>query len=129
MVKAIDPSGIPPHKNPIPAAAIHGGILISSVISGKSSVTDAYSKDKNEQISLVFEYVEKIISEAGGTVQDIIKMDLYFRDKNDRSLVNLEWEKMFPDPKKRPARHAQIGDLPENCCLQVTIMAVINKKF
>ena len=127
MVKAIDPSDIPPHKNPIPAAAIHGGILISSVISGKSLVTDAYSKDKKEQISLVFEYVEKIISEAGGTVQDIIKMDLYFRDKNDRSLVNLEWEKMFPDPKKRPARHAQIGDLPENCCLQVTITAVIDR--
>ena len=126
MVKAIDPSDIPPHKNPIPAAAIHGGILISSVISGKSSVTDAYSKDKTEQISLVFKYIEKIISEAGGNVQDIIKMDLYFRDKADRSLVNPEWERMFPDPKKRPARHAQIGDLPENCCLQVTITAVID---
>ena len=127
MVKAIDPSDIPPHKNPIPAAAIHGGILISSVISGKSSVTDAYSKDKTEQISLVFKYIEKIISEAGGSVQNIIKMDLYFRDKSDRSLVNPEWEKMFPDPKKRPARHAQIGDLPENCCLQVTITAVIDR--
>ena len=127
MVKAIDPSDIPPHKNPIPAAAIHGGILISSVISGKSFVTDAYSKDKKEQISLVFEYIEKIIFEAGGSVQDIIKMDLYFRDKNDRSLVNPEWERMFPDPKKRPARHAQIGDLPENCCLQVTLTAVIDR--
>ena len=127
MVKAIDPSDIPPHKNPIPAAAIHGGVLISSVISGKSLVTDVYSKDKKEQISLAFEYIEKIISEAGGTVQDIIKMDLYFRDKNDRSLVNPEWERMFPDPKKRPARHAQIGDLPENCCLQATITAVIDR--
>ena len=127
MVKAIDPSDIPHHKNPIPAAAIHGGILISSVISGKSLVTDAYSKDKKEQISLVFEYIEKIIFEAGGSVQDIIKMDLYFRDKNDRSLVNPEWEKMFPNPKKRPARHAHIGDLPENCCLQVTITAVIDR--
>ena len=127
MVKAIDPSDIPPHKNPIPAAAIHGGILISSVISGKSLVTDAYSKDKKEQISLVFEYIEKIILEAGGSVQDIIKMDLYFRDKSDRSLVNPEWEKMFPNPKERPARHAQIGDLPKNCCLQVTITAVIDR--
>ena len=127
MVKAIDPSDIPPHKNPIPAAAIHGGILISSVISGKSLVTDSYSQDKTEQISLVFKYIEKIISEAGGNVQDIIKMDLYFRDKGDRSLVNPEWEKMFPDPKKRPARHAQIGDLPENCCLQVTLTAVIDR--
>ena len=127
MVKAIDPSDIPPHKNPIPAAAIHGGILISSVISGKSLVTDAYSKDKKEQISLVFEYIEKIIFEAGGSVQDIIKMDLYFRDKSDRSLVNPEWEKMFPNPKERPARHAQIGDLPKNCCLQVTITAVIDR--
>lgn len=127
MVKAINPSDIPSHKNPIPAAAIHGGILISSVISGKSLVTDAYSKDKTEQISLVFKYIEKIISEAGGSVQNIIKMDLYFRNKSDRSLVNPEWEKMFPDPKKRPARHAQIGDLPENCCLQVTITAVIDR--
>ena len=127
MVKAIDPSDIPPHQNPIPAAAIHRGILISSIISGKSLATDAYSKDKKEQISLVFEYIEKIIFEAGGSVQDIIKMDLYFRDKNDRSLVNPEWEKMFPNPKKRPARHAQIGDLPENCCLQVTITAVIDR--
>lgn len=127
MVRAIDPSNIPRHKNPIPAAAIHGGILISSVISGKSLVTDAYSKDKKEQISLVFEYIEKIILEAGGSVQDIIKMDLYFRDKSDRSLVNPEWEKMFPNPKERPARHAQIGDLPKNCCLQVTITAVIDR--
>jgi len=127
MVRAIDPSDIPPHKNPIPAAAIHRGILISSVISGKSAVTDAYPEDKIEQISLVFKYIENIISEAGGSVQDIIKMDLYFRDKNDRSLVNPEWEKMFPNPKNRPARHAQIGDLPENCCLQVTIMAVIDR--
>ena len=127
MVRAIDPSNIPRHKNPIPAAAIHGGILISSVISGKSLVMDAYSKDKKEQISLVFEYIEKIILEAGGSVQDIIKMDLYFRDKSDRSLVNPEWEKMFPNPKERPARHAQIGDLPKNCCLQVTITAVIDR--
>ena len=127
MVRAIDPSDIPPHKNPIPAAAIHRGILISSVISGKSTVTDAYPEDKTEQISLVFKYIENIISEAGGSVQDIIKMDLYFRDKNDRSLVNPEWEKMFPNPKERPARHAQIGDLPKNCCLQVTIMAVIDR--
>jgi 2-iminobutanoate/2-iminopropanoate deaminase len=127
MVRAIDPSNFPPHKNPIPAAAIHRGILISSVISGKSAVTDAYPEDKTEQISLVFKYIENIISEAGGIVQDIIKVDLYFRDKSDRLLVNPEWEKMFPNPKNRPARHAQIGDLPENCCLQVTIMAVIDR--
>ena len=127
MVRAIDPSDIPPHKNPIPAAAIHRGILISSVISGKSAVTDAYPEDKTEQISLVFKYIENIISEAGGIVQDIIKLDLYFSDKSDRLLVNPEWEKMFPNPKERPARHAQIGDLPKNCCLQVTITAVIDR--
>ena len=127
MVRAINPIDIPPHKNPIPAAAINGGLLISSVISGKSVVTNSYPKDKTEQIALVFKYVEKIIVEAGGTVQDIIKMDLYFRDKSDRLLVNPEWEKMFPDPKKRPARHAHTGDLPENCCLQLTITAVINR--
>ena len=72
-----------------------------------------------------FEYIKKIVIEAGGTVQDIIKMDLYFSDKSDRSIVNPEWVKMFPDPNKRPARHAQIAELPKDCCLQVTLTAVI----
>ena len=125
MVNSINPEGLPAHKNPIPAAAVHKGILISSVISGKSVVTGSYSKNKVEQVSLVFEYIKKIVIEAGGTVQDIIKMDLYFSDKTDRSIVNPEWVKMFPDPNKRPARHAQIAELPKDCCLQVTLTAVI----
>ena len=125
MVSSINPEGLPAHKNPIPAAAVHKGILISSVISGKSVVTGSYSKNKVEQVSLVFKYIKKIVIEAGGTVQDIIKMDLYFSDKSDRSIVNPEWVKMFPDPNKRPARHAQIAELPKDCCLQVTLTAVI----
>ena len=125
MVNSINPEGLPAHKNPIPAAAVHKGILISSVISGKSVVTGSYSKNKVEQVSLVFEYIKKIVIEAGGTVQDVIKMDLYFSDKSDRSIVNPEWVKMFPDPNKRPARHAQIAELPKDCCLQVTLTAVI----
>ncbi|MDA9229139.1 RidA family protein [Rhodobacteraceae bacterium] len=125
MVNSINPEGLPAHKNPIPAAAVQKGILISSVISGKSVVTGSYSKNKGEQVSLVFEYIKKIVIEAGGTVQDIIKMDLYFSDKSDRSIVNPEWVKMFPDPNKRPARHAQIAELPKDCCLQVTLTAVI----
>ena len=125
MVNSINPEGLPAHKNPIPAAAVHKGILISSVISGKSVVTGSYSKNKVEQVSLVFEYIKKIVIEAGGTVQDIIKMDLYFSDKSYRSIVNPEWVKMFPDPNKRPARHAQIAELPKDCCLQVTLTAVI----
>ena len=125
MVNSINPESLPAHKNPIPAAAVHKGILISSVISGKSVVTGSYSKNKVEQVSLVFEYIKKIVIEAGGTVQDIIKMDLYFSDKSDRSIVNPEWVKMFPDLNKRPARHAQIAELPKDCCLQVTLTAVI----
>lgn len=125
MVNSINPEGLPAHKNPIPVAAVHKGILISSVISGKSVVTDTYSKNKVEQVSLVFEYIKNIVIEAGGNVQDIIKMDLFFSDKSDRSIVNPEWVKMFPDPNKRPARHAQIAELPKDCCLQVTLTAVI----
>ena len=59
MVSSINPKGLLAHKNPIPAAAVHKGILISSVISGKSVVTDAYSENKVEQVSLVFEHIKK----------------------------------------------------------------------
>jgi len=73
MALSINPNNVPHHKNPIPAAALHRGVLISSSISGQDTVSGEYSSDKSVQIALAFEYLKNIINDAGGSVQDIVK--------------------------------------------------------
>ena len=125
MVVSVNPSNVPHHKNPIPAAAVHRGVLISSSISGQDLVTSKYSSDKSTQIALAFEYLQNIVTDAGATAQDIIKVDMYFADKEDRKLVNPHWVLLFPDEQARPARQAHRSELPDGCCLQMVITAII----
>ena len=125
MVRSINPPGLPHHKNPIPAAALHNGVLVSSAISGLDPATGAYPADKESQIALAFQHFELILAEAGATPQDVVKLDLYFTDKADRKLVNPHWLRLFPQENRRPARHAHSAELPAECCLQMTFMAVM----
>ena len=125
MVISVNPSNVPHHKNPIPAAALHRGVLISSSISGQDLETSKYSSDKSIQIALAFEYLQNIVTDAGATAQDIIKVDMYFADKEDRKLVNPHWVLLFPDEQARPARQAHRSELPDGCCLQMVITAII----
>ena len=128
MVISINPDNVPHHKNPIPAASVHRGVLMSSSISGQNLASGEYSADKSKQISLAFEYLKNIIDAAGASIQDIVKVDLYFEDKKDRQLVNPQWLLLFPDEATRPARQAHKSKLPDGCCLQIVFTAVIDQK-
>ena len=125
MVKSVNPLNGPRHENPIPAAAVHRGLLISSAISGKSQKTGEYLLDKPAQIASAFEHLKHIIAYAGGSIQDIVKMDFYFADKNDRHLVNPHWLSLFPSKAERPARHSHRSELPDGCYLQIVFTAML----
>lgn len=125
MVSSIHSARIAQHRNPIPAAAVHRGLLITSAIIGKEPDTDDYPNSKERQVELVFAYLEEILHEAGATAQDVVKIDLYLTDKADRSLVNPHWLKLYPDNDSRPARQAHAATLPPGCCLQLVATAVL----
>jgi len=126
MVRSINCKNVAKHRNPVPSAAIHRGLLITSAILGKELDTDDYPLDKDRQIELVFEYLKTILTEAGATPQDIVKIDLYFADKSDRALVNPHWLRMYPNRTRRPARQAHVSILPEGCCLQLVATGIVN---
>lgn len=125
MVRAIISRRAAQHKNPIPNAAIHNGILVTSSILGKRLEDDAYPADKAAQTALAFGYLEAILDEAGATTQDVVKLDLYFADKDDRSFANPHWLRLWPDAAHRPARQAHQAILPDGCCIQIVAMAVL----
>ncbi|XBS71432.1 hypothetical protein ABK905_11145 [Acerihabitans sp. KWT182] len=54
-----------------------------------------------------------------------MKITLWMRDKNQRDIVNRHWERVFPDPQSRPARHALDGNFSGNIRFQCDFIAVL----
>ncbi|NCF49524.1 MAG: RidA family protein [Bacteroidetes bacterium] len=124
MVRSIYSSKVAQHKNPVPNAALHRGILVTSAIFGKDPETGHYPASAAQQIAMAFSQLEAVLEEAGTAPQDVVKLDLYFTNKGDRELANEHWRRIWPDAAHRPARHAHEAILPEGCAFQIVAMAV-----
>jgi 2-iminobutanoate/2-iminopropanoate deaminase len=102
------------HKNPIPAASMKGGLVISGAILGLDPATGKPAVGLEKQSALVFEQMAMIMKEARGSVDDIVRVTVHLRNPKDRAALNVEWQKMFPDPHSRPARHVDHAPLPDD---------------
>ncbi len=107
------------HENPIPNASMIGNILMSSIISGRDPETGKAPLEAEAQIANIFKQIKAGVEAAGGTVDDIIKVNFWVRDPAvGRKMLNGEWTKMFPNEASRPARHTLA--LPANAPNHVT---------
>jgi enamine deaminase RidA (YjgF/YER057c/UK114 family) len=94
------------HENPIPNASRIGNILMSSIISGRDPETGKMPPELDAQVTNVFRQIRLCVEAAGGTVEDIVKVNFWMKDPaTGRKALNGEWSTMFPDPESRPARH------------------------
>ena len=101
------------HRNPIPAAALLGPLLVSSMVVGYERGTTDVPQRPESQVENVFAYVADILEEAGGSWEDVVRMTFYVPDLRVRPAINGAWLEHFPDPSTRPARvtHATPTDL------------------
>ena len=125
MVKSIYSAQAAQHQNPVPNAAIHGGVLVTSAILGKEPGTGEYAETADRQIELAFEGLVAVLEAAEASPQDVVKLDLYFADKSDRPKANVHWLHLWPDENRRPARQAHEAKLPNRCLFQIVAMAVV----
>lgn len=125
MVQSIYAKDAAQHRNPVPNAAVHRGILVTSGVLGKDRNTGEYPADAATQIQLAFEQLPIILAEGGAELQDVVKVDLYFADRQDRAFANEYWTRLWPDEMHRPARQAHQVDLPGACRFQLVAMAVL----
>lgn len=94
------------HQNPIPGASRIGNLMMSSIISGVDPGTRNLPAELPKQVANIFAHIRSCVEAAGGTVDDIIKINFWMKDPaTGRAALNGEWEKMFPDAASRPARH------------------------
>lgn len=101
------------HSNPIPNASRIGNMVMSSVIGPRDPATGQMPESLDDQVKCLFQHLAAAIQAAGGTPDDFLKIEFWAQDQAaGRAALNGEWEKMFPDPNSRPARHTQA--LPAN---------------
>ncbi|HUN39054.1 MAG TPA: RidA family protein [Acetobacteraceae bacterium] len=114
------------HQNPIPNASRIGNFVMSSVIGPSNPGTRDIPPTLEEQVKNLFVHLRAAIEAAGGTPDDILKIDFWAKDQAaGRAALNAEWEKMFPDPGARPARHTQALPADSRALIQCAFTAVI----
>ena len=114
------------HENPIPNASRIGNIVVSSVIGGSNHGTRELPPTLEGQVANVFAHVRAAIEAAGGSVDDIIKINFWVKDPvSQREALNAEWVKMFPDESSRPARYTQQLPADSRALVQCDFMAVL----
>ena len=112
------------HKNPIPAACRIGNMLMTGIITGTDPATGKLADTLEAQCANVFHHVRAIMKAAGGSTDDIIKMNVWMADRSRRDVLNDEWVKMFPDADARPARHTSQTALEGGQLIVCDIVAV-----
>lgn len=95
------------HRLPVPNACRIGNLIMSGSISGIDPVTHSMPDTLEAQCTHMFSNMKAIVEAAGAGTDDIIKMTVFIRDRNNRGPLDREWLRMFPDANSRPARHAQ----------------------
>ncbi len=114
------------HSNPIPNASKIGNLVMSSVIGPRDPTTGKIPDTLEAQVKNLFLQLAAAKEAAGGAPDDFLKIEFFATDQAaGRTALNGEWEKMFPDPASRPARHTQ--PLPANApaLIQCAFTAVV----
>ncbi len=94
---------------------------------GMNPETGAIPAQVEEQCSLLFANVGRLMAAAGGSPQDIIKITFFVRDRSARDAINKEWVAMFPDAASRPARHTLTTDLSAPLLVQCEVSAIFQE--
>lgn len=113
------------HKNPIPNAAVVGGLLMSGVILGVDPQTGEMPATLEAQCANMFVHLKATVEAAGGTMDDVVKINVWMKDLSARQVVNEEWLKLFPDHDDRPARHAHPLVAEGPALIQCDVTAVL----
>jgi 2-iminobutanoate/2-iminopropanoate deaminase len=97
--RSIDVAGAR-HVNPIPSASRRGPFVVSGAISGADPATGKVPEDLDAQCAAMFANVRRVIETAGGTPDDIVKMNVWITDRALRPIMNNIGSRCFPTPPR-----------------------------
>jgi enamine deaminase RidA (YjgF/YER057c/UK114 family) len=124
--RSIEIEGFGHGTNPIPAASRVGNMVMTGGVYGLDPATRAIPAGAAEQCRLMFANLGRILTAAGASTGDVLKITVFIKDNSVREVVNPEWTAMFPDPASRPARQTLVNPhLAANMLIQCEATAVV----
>ena len=79
--------------------------------------------DITEQTKLVFHHLENILQDAGYTLQDVVKSDVFLQDLNNFKAMNAVYASFFSD--YAPARSTvEVARVPKDALVEIAVIAV-----
>lgn len=100
------------------AVKVNNTVYISGQIHIDPNTNELTSGSITEKIELVINNLEAICNEAGGSLTDIVKLNVFLKDLNDFPILNEMMAKYFTKPY--PARAAvQVAALPKDADVEI----------
>lgn len=125
MRQSIQIEGFGHGTNPVPAASVLRGLLVSGAIFGMDPATRKVAAGLEAQCELMLDHAARILLAGGCGWDHVVKMTFYIAPEQPREAVNAHWLRLFPDAGSRPARHVMVNDrLPPGTLIQCDLMAV-----
>ncbi len=118
---------VTPPVGPYSQAVVTGSFVFVSGQIGFDVSTKALKQTIQEQTRLALENIEKLVFEAGGSMDDVVKTTVYLADMKDFAGMNLVYAEFFSEPY--PARAAfQVAELPLNAMVEIEAVARLKER-
>ncbi len=114
------PAAIGPYAQ---AYQVNDTLYVSGQIPFVASTMTLVSEDIKEQTKMSLQNIAAIVKEAGFSILDIVKCQVFLRDMNDFAAVNEVYATFFKD--HTPARVAvQVSRLPKDVGVEIDAICV-----
>ena len=123
--KIIETDKAPKPIGPYSQAVQYGNLLFTS---GQIAINPATGELSNgnveEQTNLVLDNLKAVLSEAGSSLDKVIKTTIFLKDMNDFAKVNEVYSNYFDASK--PARSTvEVSCLPKNVLVEIDCIAAV----
>lgn len=122
-MKIINTTNAPAPIGPYSQAVLHGNTLyVSGQIALHPKTGELNMADLKTETTQVFDNIKAILTEAGLTLNNVIKCSIFLSNMNDFGEINGYYGEQFGDHK--PARECvQVACLPKNVNVEITVIA------
>lgn len=123
--RSVEVEGLHHGGQPFPMASVVGNLVQTSAIHAMNPRDGSFASTAGEQVAQAFENVGLVMAAAGGSMEDVIGVEVLLADGGMREMVNRYWVEVFPDSASRPVRHTHVLPLREPLLVQLKVTGML----
>ncbi|MGS0686344.1 RidA family protein [Nakamurella sp. GG22] len=127
-MRIIQTDRAPSHTGPVPQAVEAGGWVHVSALFGVDPATRGMAADFRGEAEQLFTNLEAILSAAGASLGDVVRVGIVLRNlQRDRPVLNEVWQQRFGDhtPARSAIEAADFGRAGEDARVMIEVAAYI----